>query len=348
MFDPQYTITDQLLANITRINTLIRDLNDRRFPKVVLLEFEKKAREVSTYASTSIEGNPLPLTEVKKVLKSKPAHIRESEKEVINYNRALETLNELLESHQLELSLKLILTIHKHVTEGLLPAFETGKLRHHPVVVNDPRTGKMVYIPPEVEKVKKLLDDLIVYVKSKSGIVDSLILAGIFHKQMVIIHPFMDGNGRTTRLATKVLLAKMGLNTFNLFSFENYYNQDVTHYFQTVGEYGDYNDLAASIDFTDWLEYFTGGVIDELLRVEKLLPKNGNTPETRLEKHHESILKFIHENGFISDRDYAKFTQRAKATRILDFQKLLDLSFIERKGKGRAIHYVLKGEKTPL
>ena len=68
MFQPKYTITDRLLSNIKRINTLVNELNDKRFPHVVLLEFEKVARAVSTYASTSIEGNPLPLTEVKKFL----------------------------------------------------------------------------------------------------------------------------------------------------------------------------------------------------------------------------------------------------------------------------------------
>src|SRR3989338_10075960 len=159
---------------------------------------------------------------------------------------------------------------------------------------------------------------------------------------MVIIHPFMDGNGRTTRLATKVLLAKMGLNTFNLFSFENYYNQNVTKYFQIVGEYGDYNELEGSIDFTLWLEYFTGGLIDELLRVQKLLPELGNTPDTKLEVHHLKILKYIKQNGFISDRNYAQLTDRAKATRTMDFQKLLDLGLIERKGKGRSTYYSLK------
>lgn len=342
MFTPKYTITDQLLANITQINSLVRDLNDRRFPQVVLLEFEKTAREVSTYASTSIEGNPLPLTEVKKVLRSKPANIRDSEKEVINYNQALETLNQLLQSKQLELSLKLILDIHKQVVEGLLPAFETGKFRQKPAVVNDPRTGKVVYLPPDVEMVKDLITELITYIKDYSTTVDPLILAGIFHKQMVIIHPFMDGNGRTTRLATKVLLAKMGLNTFTLFSFENYYNQNVTKYFQTVGEYGDYKELAASIDFTKWLEYFTGGLTDELLRVKKLLPEIGNTPETHLETHHLKLLEYIKKNGFITDRNYAELTERAKATRALDFQKLLDLGLIERKGKGRSTYYTLK------
>jgi Fic family protein len=342
MFTPKYSITDQLLANITKINDLVRGLNDRRFPKVVSVEFEKVAREVSTYASTSIEGNPLPLTEVKRVLKSRPANIRDSEKEVLNYNRALKNLNQLLESNKLELSLKLILDIHKQVTDGLLPQFESGKLRQKPVVVNDPRTGKTVYLPPDFEKVEGLITDLISYIKENSQKVDPLILAGIFHKEMVIVHPFMDGNGRTTRLSTKVLLAKMGLNTFNLFSFENYYNQNVTKYFQTVGEYGDYNELVSTIDFTQWLEYFTGGLIDELLRVNKLLPEIGNTPDTRLEPHHLKILEYIKKNGFIADRDYATLTDRAKATRTMDFQKLMDLGLIERKGKAKATFYVLK------
>ena len=54
MFEPKYTITDNLLANIKRINSLVNELNDKRFPNVVLLELERVAREVSSYASTSI------------------------------------------------------------------------------------------------------------------------------------------------------------------------------------------------------------------------------------------------------------------------------------------------------
>ncbi|MFH2019240.1 MAG: Fic family protein [bacterium] len=342
MFIPKYTITDQLLANITKINTLIKDLNDRRFPEIVRLDFEKIAREVSTHASTSIEGNPLPLTEVKRVLKSSPANLRDSEKEIVNYNKALEYLNDRIMNNKARVDLDLILTIHKYVTDGLLPKQETGRLRRFPVVVNDPRTGKIIYLPPDIERVGPLIDSLIKYVNGNSSRVDPLILAGIFHKQMVIIHPFMDGNGRTTRLVTKVLLAKMGLNTFNLFSFENYYNQNVSKYFATVGEHGDYNELKLKIDFTVWLEYFTSGLIDELMRVSNLLPVVGNSPDTKLGKHHLKMLKYIKDKGFITDRAYAKLTDRAKATRTLDFQKLIGLGMIERRGKGRSTHYVIK------
>jgi Fic family protein len=342
MFQPKYTITDQLLANIKRISSLVNELNNKRFPNVVLLEMERSAREVSSYASTSIEGNPLPLTEVKKILKSAPSHIRDSEKEVINYNQALQDLNNQLKIGEIKLSLRFILKIQKQITDKLLPKFESGKLREKPVAVNDPRSGQVVYLPPDVKDVGSLMENLIEFINNHRGKIDALILAGLFHKQMVIIHPFMDGNGRTTRLVTKALLAAMGLNTFNLFSFENYYNKNVTKYFQTVGEFGNYYELIEKIDFTNWLEYFTEGIIDELLRVGKLLPKIAINPETQLRVYHLKILEFIQKKGFINDSDYAKQTSRAKATRALDFQKLIELGLIERKGKGRATYYVLK------
>ena len=342
MFQPQYTITDRLLADIKRVNTLVNELNNRRFPHVVLVEFEKVARAVSAYASTSIEGNPLPLTEIKKILKSKPTHIRESEREVLNYNQALQELNKKLEAEKVKLSLDLILKIQRQITEGLLPKFESGKLREKPVMVNDPQTRKVVYLPPDAKDVKPLMKDLVEFVNNNINKIDPLIIAGIFHKQMVIIHPFMDGNGRTTRLAAKVLLAEMGLNTFNLFSFENYYNKNITKYFQTVGEFGNYYELVNKINFTSWLEYFTEGIIDELLRVQKTLPEVGISPETNLQPHHLKILEFIKEKGFIADRDYAKLVGRAKATRALDFKKLIELELISRKGKGKATYYILK------
>ena len=342
MFSPRYIITDKLLANIKRVNTLVSELNHRRFPNVVLFELERSAREVSSFASTSIEGNPLHLTEVKKILKSKPEHIRDSEREVLNYNEALGYLNKKLKQGKVIVSLDLILQIHKYVMEGLLPPFDIGALRKKPVVVNNPRTSQVVYLPPEVADVKPLMTELVNFVVDNRNKVDSLILSGVFHKQMVLLHPFMDGNGRVTRLATKILLAEMGLNTFNLFSFENYYNRNVTRYFQHVGERGNYYDLRDKINFTDWLEYFTEGIIDELLRVGGNLPRIGIRPETELKDHHQKILNFIKEKGFIKDRDYAKLVGRARATRILDFQKLIQLRLIERKAKGKATYYVLR------
>ncbi len=342
MFQPRYTITSALLANIKRITALVAELNQKQLSKVVLFELERKARSISAHSSTSIEGNPLPLTEVKRILKQAPEHIRDSEKEVLNYNRALVALNNLTGNKNAKFDLKLILGIQKIVTDGLIHKYRSGKLRQEPVFVNNPQTRQAIYFPPDHGVVPRLMEELFQYTRDNKAKIDPLIVAGIFHKRFVIIHPFVDGNGRTARLSTKVLLAGMGLNTFNLFSFENYYNQNVSKYFAQVGLIGNYYDLADSIDYTSWLEYFTDGIIDELLRVGGELAKVGATPATQLRPYHKSIIDYIAKNDFIKDSDYARLTKRARPTRNLDFRKLIDLGLIQKQGSGRGTYYVLR------
>lgn len=342
MFIPKYIVTNHLLGNIKRIAEIVTELNSRSFSDVVQMEMQRRAREISAFSSTSIEGNPLPLTDVKRILKNKPEHVRDSEKEVLNYNRALVELDELIKKESISFDLDLLLQIQKTVTSGLIEKNRWGKIRKDPVFVNDPKTRQTAYLPPDHGEVDPLLKKMFDFLEKNSKVIDPLILAGIFHKQFVIIHPFVDGNGRTARLATKVLLAKMGLDTFNLFSFENYYNQNVTKYFEKVGVLGNYYDLKDKIDFTSWLEYFTDGIIDELLRVKKELERETATPDTVLKEYHQKIIDRIKEKGFITDREYSKLTMRAKPTRNLDLRKLIDLGLIVKVGKGKATYYKFK------
>lgn len=305
------------------------------------MEMEIRAREVSSHASTSIEGNPLPLTDVKQLIKLNPKNLRDSEKEVLNYNNILKEINKNILKHKINFSLKLILKIHAGVVKNLLPQYDTGTLRKRPVFVNNPILRKTVYYPPDHADVPSLIDDLIAFVRNNRKDIDPIILAGIFHKQFVFIHPFIDGNGRTTRLVTKALLAEMGLDTFNLFSFENYYNKDVTEYFKFVGEIGDYYELKDKVNFTNWLEYFTGGIIDELLRVNRILSLMEGR-NVSISNHDQKILGFIGKNGSINNSDYAKLVKRSKSTRTKDLQRLVELKLIEMKAKGKATYYVLK------
>lgn len=343
MFKPKYHISARLLNNIKRITAIVTELNYQKFSKVVLVEFEKSAREISSYSSTSIEGNPLPLTDVKRILKNAPSNARDSEKEVLNYNNALLKLSNLLNAKKISMTMKLVLDIQGEVTKGVISKDKCGKLRKEPVFVNDPILRKTVYLPPDHQDVVILLQDLIDYVNSNKSKVDSLILAGIFHKQFVVIHPFVDGNGRTARLAAKVLMAAMGLDTFSLFSFENYYNKNVTKYFQNVGVSGNYYEIKDEIDFTNWLEYFTDGIIDELLRVEKTLQNQVSTPANEVKPHDKKIIDYIEKNGFITDAYYAKLVSRAKATRNIDFNRLIEMGSIERQGKGKNTYYKFVG-----
>ncbi len=342
MFKPRYTISAALLSNIKRIATLTEELNNKRFPKVVLLEMQRSARALSAYSSTSIEGNPLPLTDVKKILKHTPSHIRDTEREVLNYNNALEYLDTIAKSRKNKMSMSLVASIQKIVTDGLLPKNQSGKFRVEAVFVNDPRTKRTVYLPPEVDEVVPLLKELVEFVLKNERMLDPLIVAGIFHKQFVIIHPFIDGNGRTARLTSKVLLALMGLDTFNLFSFENYYNKNVTRYFQKVGLFGNYYDIKDAIDFTEWLEYFTDGIVDELLRVKKELEKESRIVQPRMSPELEKLVAYVVENGIVNEKEYSKFTQRAKSTRALDLKCLVEQGVFERQGKGKNTYYKLK------
>ncbi|OGH64664.1 MAG: hypothetical protein A2821_04405 [Candidatus Magasanikbacteria bacterium RIFCSPHIGHO2_01_FULL_41_23] len=342
MFKPKYTVSPKLLQNVKRISVLVAELNYQPLAKVVLMDWEKKAREISAHASTSIEGNPLPLTDVREILKHRPEFIRDSEREVLNYNEALIELNTMVKESSFHFGLPLVLKIQKTVTQNLLSEHRSGVLRQEPVFVNDPRARITVYWPPDQADVSELMKQLFDFIERNKKILDPLILAGIFHKQFVVIHPFIDGNGRTIRLATKVLLAGMGLNTFNLFSFENYYNQNVTKYFATVGVRGNYYDIKNELDFTEWLEYFTDGIIDELLRVGEGLKKSAFSPADVLQPYHQNILNYIAEHEYITDKLYSQITDRAKATRNLDFNKLIALGKIVRLGKAKATMYKIK------
>ncbi len=337
MFAPRYEITPVLLSHIKEIARLTAEMNLRRFPRTILAEFERSARVLSAYASTSIEGNPLPLTEVKKLLKSAPAHLRDSEREVLNYNDALLALRE--KRGNAPFNSALILDIHRRVMRGLLDRWRIGKFRKEPVAVHDPARRTVVYLPPDHDDVPALMEALVAWVNRSRRELDPVIVAGIFHRQFVIVHPFVDGNGRTARLATKFLLADMGIDTFELFSFENYYNRQVSRYFAAIGLRGNYYEIADAIDFTAWLEYFAGGIVDELQRVKKELEKHLDSI-SELTEAEKVILAYIEEHGSITDREYATLTDRAKATRALDFKRLTGKGLIVRRGGGRSTKYV--------
>ena len=339
---PKYTISNKLLSTIREIGESLGELKAFHLSDQDLAKLEVEARELSSYASTSIEGNPLPLTDVKRLLKAQKEHVRDTEREVLNYNKALQSLYADVRSGKFKLSIKTLEKIQGQVVNGLMdnPA-HCGALRKAPVIIRNPqKVDEIVFIPPDFKDVRKLTNDLLKFIENSIGKIDPIILAGVFHRQCVIIHPFIDGNGRTTRLLTTAILGKAGLDLFEIFSFENYYNRNITRYFKAVGLEGDYYDLKEEIDFSAWLEYFADGILDELRRVRKALPEQAGT-KPRLEPHHRQILDYIKQHGSITQREYGTISSRSLASRKLDFDKLLKLNFIKAEGIGRGTYYVL-------
>lgn len=339
MFNPTFTITPTLLTKAKRIAVFTHELNKQTFSDPVITRLSHEARVISTHASTSIEGNTLLLSEVRQTLIHPPNRLTREEREVLNYNFALEELT--TNGSDKKINRSLIFSVHRRVTATLLPVHQSGFFRQEPVVIKQRRTGNIVYIAPDHIDIPKLVDELVSFTRAHLKHFDPVFLAGIFHRQFVIIHPFMDGNGRTTRLLTNLLLSKMGLDMFRLFSFEDYYLQNLPEYFKKVGLFGDYYELSRgkNIDFTEWLEFFTTGIIHELERVKReVIGAAFNV--LVLPPHVRQLLDFVEERGSINDQEYAQFTVRARSTRALDFRQLVDKGLLQRLGKGRATYYV--------
>lgn len=341
-WQPKYRISNRLLLTIREVGESIGEVRAQSLAPNTLAKLELSARELSSYASTSIEGNPLPLTDVKRLLKTRKDTIRDTEREVLNYNDTLQALYQSVRDSRFTLNTKTLERVQGQVVKGLMDnPSHCGAIRKDPVIIRIPRkVDEIVFMPPDAKDVASLLDGLMDFVNKNIGKIDPIILAGIFHRQHVIIHPFMDGNGRTTRLMTTAILGKTGLDLFEIFSFEDYYNRNITRYFKVVGLEGDYYDLQDDIDFSSWLEYFAEGILDELRRVIKLLGEQIKV-QPRLEQHHRQILEYIHQHGSITQREYGAVSTRSLAARKLDFEKLRSLQLIETKGTGRGIYYVL-------
>ncbi len=337
MWSPKYTIRNRLLRTIREIGETLGTIKSQPISGQRLARLADDARALSSFASTSIEGNPLPLTDVKRLIKQAPGQIRDTEREVLNYNRALEWVQAKVGSGKFELSTQSIEKIQSMVVEGLMTnPYDIGHIRKDAVVIRDPRVlDSIVFMPPDHGDVAKLCDVLFAFVRENINELDPVLLAGLFHKQMVIIHPFMDGNGRSTRLMTSAILGMAGLDFWLMFSFEAYYNRNVTRYFQMVGEAGDYYDLKGKTDFSNWLEYFAEGILDELKRVQKSLPEK----PLRLTPHFETILRYIDQHGSITQKEYGAISKRSLAARKKDFAKLADMGLIRRIGGGRSVHY---------
>lgn len=339
---PKYSNTDKLFYTIRQIGEALGEVRSFHFQRNSIAFFEDQARVLSTFASTSIEGNPLPLTDVKQLLKKRPEYIRDTEREILNYNQALQYVYQRVRQNDFHLSRQFIEYSQQMIVDGLMDnPEEIGKLRQRAVVIRHPQQiDCIIFIPPDYQDVPSLLDQLLQYIHAHHNMIDPIILAGIFHRQHVIIHPFMDGNGRTTRLITTAMLGSSGFDFFDIFSFENYYNRNITRYFNEVGLVGDYYELHAEVDFTSWLEFFADGILDELKRIQKSLESIKRQP--RIEAHLQQILDYIAEHGSITQKQYAEFSDRSLAARKQDFNKLIRLMMIESKGGGRSTYYQLK------
>jgi Fic family protein/DNA-binding XRE family transcriptional regulator len=165
-----------------------------------------------TYESNRIEGNTLSLQETFLVVeqgltiagKTMQEHL-----EAINHTEAIEFIRELT-TRNLDLNEYRLKQIHHLVLKGI-DRKNAGQYRQVGV-----RIGGSKHVPPEPYMLAKLMEDYLHHYERQKSFMHPVILAAEMHERLVTIHPFIDGNGRTSRLVMNLILLKHGYTIANL------------------------------------------------------------------------------------------------------------------------------------
>ncbi len=232
------------------VDNLKKELDNKRpIPKDTLRTLQEKINLEWTYNSNGIEGNTLTLKETQVVLegitvggKSIKEHL-----EVINHEHAILFLNDLVKDDNpiTEWNIK---NIHTLILNGIDDE-NAGRYRIENVTIKG-----ATHIPPDFVKVPELMVKLILNHKTWNKY-HPIIQATLLHGELVKIHPFVDGNGRTSRLIMNLDLMKHGFNPV-IIKKENrlqYYEAlDKAH---TTSDYTDFIKLITKLEI-EMLKYY--------------------------------------------------------------------------------------------
>lgn len=335
MFNPKFTLTAKLLTNLTEIERYYGQLEGIRIPQQLQLNLERTNLIQSSYASNSIEGNPLSVGEVTNLILNDRVPTNRSEKEVLNYFSILKQLDKKTTE---PFSVSLIRNIHKELLEGVDNKIK-GQIRNVPIVVGRKQVDQPIIIkhtPPFHDRIaiENALDDLTKWLISTK---DSPILsAGIFHHEFVYLHPFEDGNGRVCRLLTALILLSHNYQINKYFVLDDYYDIDRELYSDSLHS----ADLG---DKTTWLEYFTDGVKYSLQsalgRVQEGLTKLSF--DIRPSPREQQALEIAKQYKEITSADLVRELNVSRQQAFNLLKSLAEKGFLDKRGTTKNSFYVL-------
>jgi Fic family protein len=153
------------------------------------------------------------------------------------------------------------------------------------------------------------------------------IRAGIAHYQFATIHPYFDGNGRTARLLTTLILHLGGYGLKGLYSLEEYYARNLGAYYEALTVGPSHNDYMgrAEADITQWVQYFCAGAADSFENARNRASEAAGTEvedsspwQRKLDPRQRKALELFRHSDAITSRDIAKlFTLSQRAARTL-------------------------------
>ncbi len=264
-FKPRFRITNTVAGDLTRIERARGFLEAARLSEDWIAGMQQRALVLEAHHTTHIEGTELTLGQSERLLAGeKLSGVKADDaREVINYRQAFDLVADYLGSGE-PVTEGLIREIHKRLVRGVRGnTASPGEYRRIQNYVADSITRQIIYTPPPPEDVPPLMAAFVSWLNSEQEI-HPILAAGIAQFQLVHIHPFVDGNGRTARLLSMLCMYRKGYDFKRLFTLSEYYDQDRSSYYRAIQSV-----RQQDLDLTEWLEYFTCGLSSQLKEIQE-------------------------------------------------------------------------------
>lgn len=263
-FSPSFTITNAVTNGLTSIERARGFLEAATLSEEWVRRMSQRALLLEAHHTTHIEGTELTIEQAERLWSGQEvdqAH-EDDVRELLNYREAFNLVSSYLDSGE-PVTEGLIREIHKRLVEGVRGG-EGGPGSYRTVqnYVISSRTREVIYTPPGPEAVAPAVRELVTWLREEEAI-HPVLVAGIAQFQLVHIHPFLDGNGRTSRLLSTLCLYRAGYDFKRLFTLSEFYDRDRTafyHALQSVRQQG--------MNLTGWLSYFVEGLAMQLAEVK--------------------------------------------------------------------------------
>jgi len=344
MYKPKFTITLKTNKALVEIERVRGFLDAVKLKEHWIADMQKKALILESHHSTHIEGTALSLEQAKSILEGKKLKgiNRDDEKELLNYKKAMDFVSKYL-GNDTPVTEGLIRELHKITVKGVRGGqADPGNYRKIQNYVVNSRTREVIYTPPPPLDVPHLMKEFVDWV-NKTEDVSPILVAGITQFQFVHIHPFVDGNGRTARLLSTLILYKTGYDFKRLFTISEYYDKDRPGYYQAIQSVRKNN-----MDMTVWLEYFVEGLrlqMSEIKEKGKKIVGSEKIIKTlqsyELNSRQEKIIRYLVINERINNEQCQKLCGSIRRTATRDLSSLVQKSLLVMKGELKGAYYVL-------
>ncbi len=347
MFKPKYTISDKIVHHLTEIAISREVIEKARLVPKWELSLRKEALVHAAHSSTHIEGNQLTLEEVSQLaLGREVAAMRRDKQEVLNYLNVLSHLEKYVPEKIF--STALLLKIHKDlVKRALTRPTDEGTFRNRPVVIgHQDDDGKTIitFRPPPAKEVPNLTQSFVSWLNHpQTKQIHAVLVSGVAHYELVRIHPFIDGNGRTARVLATLVLFMRGFDTRRFFALDDYYDSDRMAYYDALKSVN-----PKTLDLNQWLEYFCEGVAFTVSRVRGKIEnlsrgrsRRESDVQVSLTKRQVTIVEAIGRSGRITNQEMQTMFKISAQAIHKEMKKLLVQKVVRLVGKGRGAHYEL-------